>query len=164
MGAAVICERGRVVAADDNALWVETIQQSSCSSCAAKKGCGQGLMNSLHDGRRNQIRVALDGQSAGDYPIGSDVDIAIPESALLGGAFVVYLLPLLSMLGIMALVAQRYDSDGLAALGAVLGFLLGLMAVRLHAWTSRNNPRFQPRVIGLHKAVASDVMTFVDPR
>ena len=164
MGAAMICERGRVVAVEDDALWVETIQQSSCSSCSAKKGCGQGLMNSLHDGRRNQVRVFLDGQSAGDYPVGSDVDIAIPESALLGGAFIVYLLPLLTMFVGMAMVSQWYQSDGLAALGAVLGFLLGLMGVRLHAWGSRNNPRFQPKVLGQHRAPPGDVLNFVEPR
>lgn len=160
----MICERGRVVAVEDQALWVETIQQSSCSACVAKKGCGQGLMNTLHDGRRNQIRVSLDGHAPSEFPIGSDVEIAIPESALLGGAFIVYLLPLLTMLGGMALFSQWYERDGLVALGAAAGFVFGLAGVRLHAWVSRNSPRFQPKVLGRRPSSADDVLQFVEPR
>ncbi|WP_372864927.1 SoxR reducing system RseC family protein [Spongiibacter sp.] len=159
----MICERGRVVAVEETALWVETISQSSCSSCAAKKGCGQGLMNSLHDGRRNQLRVALDGQSASRFPVGCDVDIAIPETALLSGVFIVYLLPLLSMMGVMMAVAHFTASDKLAALGAAGGLLLGLLLVRLHAAVSRDKRGFQPRILGLHRDNAAQALQFSEP-
>ncbi len=161
----MICERGRVVAVESAALWVETISQSSCSSCSAKKGCGQGLMNSLHDGRRNQLRVSLGGQPAERFPVGSDVDIAIPEAALLGGAFIVYLLPLLSMMLIMVAVAHFSSSELLAAAGAAGGLVLGLLLVRLHAVLSRGARRFQPTVVGLHRqnGAADQVLHFSEP-
>ena len=43
----MLIETGRVVAveANEEALWVETIRQSTCGSCAANKGCGHGLLN-----------------------------------------------------------------------------------------------------------------------
>lgn len=143
----MICERGRVVAIDRDGLWVETIQQSSCSSCVARKGCGQGLMNSLHDGRRNQIKVSC--ATGQKYSVGDQVDIAIPEAALLGGAFLMYLFPLFTMMLGMGLFAHFFSSDGLAALGAVLGLTTGLLLVRAHSLFSPSVSRYTPAVLGL---------------
>ncbi|WP_286694023.1 SoxR reducing system RseC family protein [Spongiibacter sp. UBA1325] len=158
----MICERGRVVAVEASALWVETVSQSSCASCSAKKGCGQGLMNSLHDGRRNQLRIALNGLPASDYPVGSDVDIAIPEAALVGGAFIVYLLPLLSMILGMLAGNSLSGSESVAAVSALVGFLLGLGGVRAHALLSRNSERFQPRLVGHHGRASAEPLQFFE--
>ena len=40
-------ESGKVVSIEDDGLWVETIQQSTCGSCRAKKGCGQQLLSKI---------------------------------------------------------------------------------------------------------------------
>lgn len=155
----MICERGRVVAQEDAALWVETITQSSCSTCSAQKGCGQGLMNSLHDGRRNQLRVSLSQeQSAADYPIGSDVEFAVAESVLVGGALLVYLLPLLSLMGGMLLASNVAESDYVAALGGSLGFAVGLLVVRLHAVWGRSKGRYEPKLLGLHRVAGPETV------
>lgn len=148
----MICERGRVVAQEEAALWVETITQSSCSTCSAQKGCGQGLMNSLHDGRRNQLRVSLSpGQAAADYPVGSDVEFAVAESVLVGGALFVYLLPLFSLIAGMLAASKIAENDAVAALGGGLGFCLGLLVVRVHAVWGRNKSRYEPKLIGLYR-------------
>jgi sigma-E factor negative regulatory protein RseC len=119
-------------------------------------------MNSLHDGRRNQLRIALNGFPASDYPVGSDVDIAIPEAALVGGAFIVYLLPLLSMILGMLAGNSLSGSESVAAVSALAGFLLGLGGVRVHALLSRNSERFQPRLVGHHGRASAEPLQFFE--
>ena len=140
-------ESGRIVAIEDDALWVETIRQSTCGTCAAQKGCGQGLLNRIGDGRRNHLRVLLDGLPAGQFQLDEQVEFSVPEHVLLRGAMLVYLLPLLAMLAGMASSHALFSSDKLAALGALGGFLVGIALVRCHAWLTRDSLEYQPTVI-----------------
>ena len=140
-------ESGRIVAVDDDALWVETIRQSTCGSCSAQKGCGQGLLNKLGDGKRNHIRVLLGSAPVSDYRIDDQVEFVVPDNVLLKAAAVVYLLPLFAMLLGMGLAHEWFGSQGLAAVGALVGFGVGFALVRLHALLNANNPNLQPRVV-----------------
>jgi sigma-E factor negative regulatory protein RseC len=143
----MITETGRVVGIEDKALWVETIRRSTCGTCAAQKGCGQGLMNKATDGRRNQLRVLLGSQSAHNFELNDEVEISIPERALIAGAMMVYLLPLITMIVGMALGSQYAAGDIAAATGALLGFVVGMALVRLHATYIQNKPSFQATVV-----------------
>jgi sigma-E factor negative regulatory protein RseC len=147
LGAAVISETGRVVGIEDQALWVETIRRSTCGSCVAQKGCGQGLMNKVTDGRRNQLRVLLGSLAADSFQLNDEVEISIPERALIVGSMMVYLVPLFTMIAGMALAAQYRPGDVTAALGALSGFLMGMVVVRLHAMYIQNKPAFQATVV-----------------
>ena len=91
----MIEERGRVVKLDSAFVWVETIRKDTCGSCEAKNGCGQGLMNRLRPSRNHAYIRA-----ANRYPvnIGDEVTVALPESAVVSASFLVYLLPLLTLL------------------------------------------------------------------
>ena len=140
-------ESGRIVAVDDDALWVETIRQSTCGSCSAQKGCGQGLLNRIGDSKRNHIRVLLGEALSSDFRIDDQVEFSVPDNVLLKAAAVVYLLPLFSMLVGMGLAHEWFDSQVLAATGALAGFVLGFALVRLHAVVNANNPKLQPRVV-----------------
>lgn len=147
----MLTETGRVVAVEADGVWVETIRQSTCGSCAAQKGCGHGLMNRISDGHRSLIR-ALSGQlNASDCRVDDEVRIAIPEEVILRGSLVVYILPLLLMLagaGIAAAVSLEH-SDLAAALGAAGGFALGFALVRWHAHRHRDDRSLQPILVEL---------------
>ena len=143
----MICETGRVVGIDDDALWVETVSRSTCGSCVAQNACGQGVLNRHFSGRRNQLRVKLGDRSADEFSLNDEVDISIPEVALVGGAMVVYLLPLVTMLMAAVLADRWWNSDGVAAVGALAGFVLGMALVRGHGvWASRR-ASFQPQIV-----------------
>jgi sigma-E factor negative regulatory protein RseC len=162
----MISETGKIVAIEAEALWVETVQRSTCSSCAAQKGCGQGLMNKIADGRRNQLRVPLGDLSPERFNIGDNVQLGVPEAALLSGSAVVYLLPLLAMIGGMLLAGSWGGGDAAAAVGALLGFGVGLLGVRVHAYMIRNNHRYQARLLLSEGNVEQSVRLFspaVDP-
>ena len=152
----MITETGRVVGIEDKALWVETIRRSTCGSCAAQKGCGQGLMNKFTDGRRNQLRVLLGSLSVDTFHLNDEVEISIPERALIGGAMMVYLLPLITMIAGMGLVSNYASGDVAAALGALGGFLLGMALVRLHAMYIQNKPAYQATVVAKFPPAATN--------
>ena len=142
----MLTEQARVVAVDDDSVWVETIRQSTCGSCAVQKGCGHGLLNQIYPGRRNYIRVLTGDFRADDCRVDDEVIISIPEEVILRGSFVAYLLPLLCMIAgaALAAVAVPLNQDVAAALGAVAGIAVGFALVRRHARAHRDDSYFQP--------------------
>jgi sigma-E factor negative regulatory protein RseC len=145
----MLVETGRVVAVDPQGLWVETIRQSTCGTCAAQKGCGHGLLNRYTDGKRGYIRVLPGKAGTGDCEVDDQVRISIPEEVILRGSLVVYMLPLFTMLGAATLGATLSSAspDSYAMLGAVLGFGLGFALVRWHAWRHRHDSAMQPTLL-----------------
>jgi sigma-E factor negative regulatory protein RseC len=147
----VLTETGRVVAVEDSTLWVETISQSVCGTCAAQKGCGHGLLNQLGDGRRSYLSLSSVGFPAQGFKVDDQVTIGIPEQLLLRGSFVVYLVPLLCMLLLASLAPVLMPESGeLAAVGgAISGLVVGALLVRLHHRVHRGSSALQPRLLGL---------------
>ena len=153
----MLVETGRVAAIEPKGLWVETMRRSTCGSCEVKQGCGHGIMNELSEKRRNYTWVPFAGESQDLFSLNDDVDIGLPEDVLLFGSFVVYIVPLLSML-LIAIIGQAMLSATLgldqgAAVGAVIGFLGGLGIVRWHARSSRFDPRLQPVLLSTTQPV-----------
>ena len=139
----MISETGRIVAVENEGLWVETIQRSTCGSCAAEKGCGQSLMSKLL-GHTSYLWVVLEGRDASDYRIGEEVSIGVPETVVVRGSLFVYLVPLLAMVAGSGLAQHLWGSDGLSAIGAVLGLVAGGALVRWRAYQTRYDRRLQP--------------------
>ncbi|MBA6412541.1 SoxR reducing system RseC family protein [Parahaliea sp. F7430] len=155
----MLIESGEVVAVDADALWVETLRQSTCGTCSAQKGCGHGLLNRVGSGRRHYIRVLPGDIALQDCRIGDQVSFAIPESVILRGSLVVYVLPLLSMLGAAVLGAWLFSAqqDLAALLGAVMGFVLGAVVVRWHAARHQDDVSFQPTLVKRQPSILSAV-------
>jgi sigma-E factor negative regulatory protein RseC len=147
----VLTETGRVVAVEPGKLWVETIRQSVCGSCAAQKGCGHGLLNQIGDGHRNYLQLSSRSFSRDQFQIDDRVTIGVPERLMLRGSAVLYLLPLACMLlASLAMPTLLPAISELASIGgAVGGFAVGLLLVRWHARYHQDNPDFQPRLLGL---------------
>ena len=145
----MLIETGRVVALEPDALWVETIRQSTCGSCAASKGCGHGLLNRIADGRTGYVRVLFGATAAGRCAVDDQVRIGIPEQVILRGSLIVYMLPLLCMLAGAAGADSLWPASAeLAAVGgALVGLLLGFALVRLHAWRHRQDRVMQPTLL-----------------
>jgi sigma-E factor negative regulatory protein RseC len=156
----MLVETGRVVAVETDSLWVETIRQSTCGSCAVKQGCGHGLLNRIADGRSGYVRV-LRGARREPCAVDDQVQIGIPEQLFLRGSMVVYMLPLLCMLlGAAGAVQLLPGATELASItGAALGLLGGFGLVRWHAWRHRHNRDMQPTVV----AVLPRAIKLADP-
>jgi sigma-E factor negative regulatory protein RseC len=147
----MLIETGRVVAveATEGALWVETIRQSTCGSCAANKGCGHGLLNRIADGRSGYVRVLSGAVMAEECAVDDQVRISIPEQVILRGSMLVYMLPLLCMLAGAAGADSLFTgaAQSVAVGGAVAGLALGFGLVRWHAWRHRQDRSLQPTLL-----------------
>jgi sigma-E factor negative regulatory protein RseC len=142
----MLLETGRVVAVETDGVWVETVRQTTCGSCAAQKGCGHGMMNRISEGRRSLVRALPGKVQPADCAVDDEVSISIPEEVILRGSLVVYILPLLAML-LGAWVGASMlplTEDAAGGLGAVCGFALGIALVRWHALRHRNDSALQP--------------------
>jgi sigma-E factor negative regulatory protein RseC len=116
----MIEQKATVISRDGDTVWVEAERQSTCSQCEARKGCGTGLL-AKHVGQRFS-RIAV--HSDTDLKIGQQVMVAIPEHALLSGAVMMYLLPLIFLFVAAALTRM----SGAGELAQILAGLLGLTA------------------------------------
>lgn len=140
----MIEEPGRVIALEAGAVWVETLRKSTCSSCSANTGCGQGLMDKLGIGRNRGLVRAL---SDLNLQVGDSVVIGVREELLLRGAFLVYLLPLVCLF-IAALFAQWLGlSEPLVILSGLAGLALAWLVVRWRSRRTADDPALQPVVV-----------------
>jgi sigma-E factor negative regulatory protein RseC len=149
----MLIESGQVMALEEDCLWVETVQRSTCNSCSAQKGCGQSLL-AKWAGRPQYLRVLLSGRSSTDFEVGNSVEIGIPEGVVALGAVFVYLLPLLMMVLGVAAGHLLFISELASVLGALFGVLLGGLLVRYHARCYRNDVRFQAVLLDRIEAVS----------
>jgi sigma-E factor negative regulatory protein RseC len=149
-------ERARVVAVEADAVWVETVRQSTCGACSARAGCGHATLNRARAGSRARVRALTEQPLRVD----DEVIIAIPEHLLLRGALRVYLLPLV-LLFAGALLGGVWNSrlpgmDLSAALG-VAGLLLGFVYNRWHSARHDQHTGHHPRVMRTLPSAQNDI-------
>ncbi|MDP1521275.1 SoxR reducing system RseC family protein [Porticoccus litoralis] len=144
--AALIKETGKVVALENDGLWVETVQRSACHVCAVQKGCGQGVL-ARFVGNSAVIRVLPGECDLKDIQANDQVVIGIPEDVLVRGTLLLYFLPLLMLVTGAVLAAMFSTSDVFVAMGALLGLLGGGLIARLHSLINKNNIRIQPQLL-----------------
>ena len=140
----MIEEQGRVVAVEAGAVWVETLRRSTCSSCSANAGCGQGLMEKLGVGRqRGLVRALCDLQ----LQVGDAVVIGVREELLVRGSLLVYLLPLLCLFAAAVLAQQWGLAEPLVILAGFAGLAMGWLLVRWRSRLTAHEPALQPVVV-----------------
>lgn len=124
-------ERGRVVAVEAGAVWVETQRRGSCGQCEAQESCGAGVWQQALRSRTQRVRA----QTAGLQPrVGDWVILGVAEGVVLRGALVLYLAPLAGLLAGALLGQALGQSEAASILGASAGLVLALLAV---AWRQR---------------------------
>lgn len=158
----MMSENGRIIAVEDQAVWVETIRQSTCQSCSAQKACGHGLLSKMQSGHQVHVRVLPGVYPLEDFSVGDQVSISVPERVVLQGALLVYLLPLLTLLlgaGLAESVLTGLPNDLAAFMGAALGFSLGIALVKLCSRWQRHDTSYQPVVTSLQKSTQSALLS-----
>ncbi|MFT5083211.1 MAG: sigma-E factor negative regulatory protein RseC [Lentisphaeria bacterium] len=146
-------ETGKVVAVDEDGLWVETLKQSVCGQCSAKAGCGQKLLNSLAaTSNFTLIKVHFDPLFIEEqWQEGDAVVLGVDEFALVKAAVIAYLLPLLFMLCGAYLGSNigpwHFSSELPAIAGAVVGLFCGALAVKMHSNLSKKTSCYEAQII-----------------
>ncbi len=138
----MIEEVGRVISVEKDNLVVETVKQSSCSTCSSQKNCGQSLLAKVGDGRK--LQIAVDNPDHLLVKLDDQVVLGVEESTFLSASLLIYLLPLAAMF-VLAFIAQiAAFSEPVVIFSALAGLLVGFLAVRLISRRFGRNCRFQP--------------------
>ncbi|MCK5697069.1 MAG: SoxR reducing system RseC family protein [Gammaproteobacteria bacterium] len=146
----MIEEHATVINNEGNYVWVSTQRQSSCGHCAVKNSCGTSVLAKVLGRKSSTIRClnTLDSIKKGDKVI-----IALDESALLIGSFLIYFLPLLSMIffaGIAVFLAKLYyplNVDFLAIIASFIGLFCGFFLAQKISKHNTSDIQFEPKVI-----------------
>lgn len=139
----MIEQTAKVVSVDDKTIWLDAERKSTCSGCAAKQGCGTGILEN-HVGKRFS-RIAVDKQQA--VKIGQNMQLAIPEEALLHGAFMMYLVPLLMMFAFAGVANSLGVNTLFESLAGLTGLAAGLILVK---------KRFEHKKIDIQASIVED--------
>lgn len=140
----MLIETGSIVEIESDALTVQVIQQTTCGSCSAQKGCGQGVLTKYLSGSQF-VRIALKNRPSTDFKVGDQVELGIDELAMLKAAFLVYLTPLLMM--VAATYLGSLVSELTSILAAVVGLIVGGFYVRRESTKRMDDPGYAPVVI-----------------
>lgn len=138
-------ERGRIVAIEPDAVWVETTQRSACNGCEAKSGCGTGLLGDFFSSS-TRVRAVLNGLPADKISLNDIAVIGLAENALTSSTLLVYMVPLVSLV-LVALLGDHLFAEIGAVTGALLGLLTGALGVRWYSRRQSTNPTYTPVVL-----------------
>lgn len=138
-------EKGRVSDSGPQGVWVETQRQSACAGCSSANGCGQRLLGDWAASKAHQVLA----DNPMNIPLkpGDGVILGLRESSLLVASLLVYLLPLLT-LALGALSGKALGAgEGLQAVMAGAGLVLGLAWVRVWVRRPERACRFRPQIL-----------------
>ncbi|KKO44416.1 sigma E positive regulator RseC/MucC [Arsukibacterium ikkense] len=118
-----------VLAVESDGVWLGTTPVSTCNSCQVSNDCGSGIVAKTLTPRQSRFFVAT------DVPLlpGERVTVATSEQQLVLAALLVYLLPLVLLLGFALLVHFSWQAtEGWLVLAAAVGAACGLAMARYY--------------------------------
>lgn len=122
----MIEQKATVIRSNESTIWLQAERQSTCDSCQVKKGCGTGLL-SEHVGRRFSI-IAVPKKQA--VQPGQQMNVSISEEALLQGAYMMYLLPILFMFVGAGISRFMWANELLEIIAGLTGLMFGFYWVK----------------------------------
>jgi sigma-E factor negative regulatory protein RseC len=134
--------------------WVKTTRSSACASCASKDACQA-------DGGGKEVEV--EAINTAHAQVGDRIVLSIQTAALLKATFLLYVFPILAMIG-GALLGQRVavmrgnDPSGLSALFGFLFFGLAFVVIRITGRRLSTNASYKPEIIKVrgHQLTSTD--------
>jgi sigma-E factor negative regulatory protein RseC len=151
----MIEEKGKVVALEDDWVWVQTERKTVCGQCAANKGCGTSVLAKVFGNKSSSIAVikTLPAQ------VGDEVIIGIEENSLVKGSLLIYALPLVLLIafGLLGEVVSAQvllsNTDILTVVFSVFGFAVGFVWLKHISSQIRLDPRYQPKLLQIKNSI-----------
>lgn len=125
--------RAIVIQVEGDEASVQPVGTGGCGHCSSEGGCGSGTLTKLFcSNKPRHFKVSNKARAR----VGDEVQVTIPDGALLRGAMKMYVLPLMLLLiGGIAGAGLAGDAaagrDAYAVMGAVIGLVLGFVLARL---------------------------------
>lgn len=125
--------RAIIIKLDGAEALVEAAQGGGCGHCDSANGCASGKLSRMFCAQPRRFRV----QNSIQARVGDEVQVALQDGVLLRSASVLYMLPLALLMagGFLgsSIATTAASRDAYAALGALLGLVLGFAAARLYS-------------------------------
>ena len=141
----MIKKKAIVIAIDNTTIWLDIKRRSTCSQCRVKKFCSTGLLDN-HVGN-NFFRITVDKHI--NVAVGQQVQLGILEQSLVQGAFIIYIIPLITMFLLMV-IAQLLDfSEVVKFIASICGLAIGfyLVHIRFQKNNRNNNIGMQAKIL-----------------
>lgn len=119
----MIRELGEVVAVNGNSVTIQTQLKSGCGGCQQQNHCGAGLLAKAFPDRRGVLDVWLENPPT----VGAQVELLLPEKAMMQFSVLMYLLPIFALftgavIGNWLVPTHELATIGLAAVAFGLSF------------------------------------------
>ncbi|MBI3480509.1 MAG: SoxR reducing system RseC family protein [Nitrosomonadales bacterium] len=135
----MIATTARVISADNGTALVEPTMESGCGGCKASSSCAVSGLGKYFSNNRQAIAVRCDAS----VHAGDQLHMTMNEGDFIKAGMLVYLLPSVFIIIGAGCAASLDFGDAGALAGAVLGFVGGLLIVRLIGWTPNMTVRKQ---------------------
>jgi sigma-E factor negative regulatory protein RseC len=136
--------RAIIIKVEGSEALVEAAQGGGCGHCDSANGCASGKLSKMFCAQPRRFRV----QNSIQARVGDEVQVAQQDGVLLRSASILYMLPLALLMagGFLgsSLATTAASRDGYAALGAVLGLVLGFAGARLYTLWQPATHEVQP--------------------
>lgn len=158
----MLTEIGRVVAKENDTVWVQTQSKTGCSSCQVNTACGSGIVSKAFSHKvfvtplKNNINANID----------DEVEVGIPDNLVVRASFMVYLVPLISM--ILALLVWQFwltnPSELSSIFAAVAGLALGFVMTYFYSKSAAQKGQTEPVLLRIVKRpiMVKQIETTVD--
>lgn len=123
-----------VLRADNDWVWVEASAQSACGGCAKGSDCGFGVLGKAFGGKSLALKIPNTFQAKAR----DKIIIGFSQTKLLGASVLAYLVPSVTTVA-GALALAPVGGDGLAAVGALGGMILGFGLLRIRSGLKTQN-------------------------
>jgi len=125
----MIEESAQITRVTSSGAWVEVNRKSACAACSAQAGCGQKrLVDWLPT---KQVEVFVENPLSLILSPGQVVTLGLEEGALLRASVLIYLTPLLGLIGFSLILNLLDFSETFQILGSILGLTLGFFVTRI---------------------------------
>lgn len=138
--------RAVVIQVHGDCALVQPLDGGGCGHCSSEGGCGSGSLSKMFcSDKLRSFQVRNDALAK----IGDEIQVSLPDGALLRGAVKMYVLPLLLLLagsfsGVY-LAGDTFLRDAYAVAGAIIGLVFGFVMAKLSP--------------GIGRAVATSIVT-----
>ena len=121
-----MADQAKVIQVKNNHLVLEVVRDKPCMLCGQTSGCGNSLWGKLLNHEDKKITVENNiGAKEGDV-----VNLEMNEKDILKSALIIYLIPLLFFLVLLACAQHFVENNFLILLSGVAGLFLGIFAAR----------------------------------
>jgi sigma-E factor negative regulatory protein RseC len=124
---------------------IEIVRKTACGLCGKTRGCGNAIWGKIFSHQSTSFRA----ENKIDAKVGQNVIVGIDEKALMKGALLLYLVPLVFMFTGIILLSYLFNSDFADMLGAFIGLLLGFIWVKGHVEGKSHYQKNQPKILRL---------------